>query len=421
MPIRFLILGVLIALATGSLSVTPSWANEQRIVAVVNDDVISLQDLDDRLRLVVLTSGIPDDPSARSRLAPQVLRGLIEEKLQQQEAAGLSIAVSDEEVQQALANIAQRNDLSVEGMQDFLGQNDVNVDTLLTQLRAQIAWVKVVNREIRPQVTVTVDQLELAVQEASLSQGQPEFLLSEIVLPVDNPEQEDTVANDAGRIVQTVREGASFGALARQVSAAASGEKGGDLGWVRAAVIPPELLGALERLRPDDVSDPVRSTVGYHIFWLRERRTTEVSLDPTAGSVEVSLTQILFPPNGAALDELREQAATFRDRLVDCTAMVEVAEELEAPASGELGWIKIADLPTDLGQAVLSLPVGQVSSPLQGPGGIHLLMVCDRREPDQLNPEREKVAQRLEQERVERLARRYLRDLRKDAFVDVRL
>lgn len=421
MPIRFSILGVLIALATGSLSVTPSWANEQRIVAVVNDDVISLQDLDDRLRLVVLTSGIPDDPSARSRLAPQVLRGLIEEKLQQQEAAGLSIAVSDEEVQQALANIAQRNDLSVEGMQDFLGQNDVNVDTLLTQLRAQIAWVKVVNREIRPQVTVTVDQLELAVQEASLSQGQPEFLLSEIVLPVDNPEQEDTVANDAGRIVQTVREGASFGALARQVSAAASGEKGGDLGWVRAAVIPPELLGALERLRPGDVSDPVRSTVGYHIFWLRERRTTEVSLDPTAGSVEVSLTQILFPPNGAALDELREQAATFRDRLVDCTAMVEVAEELEAPASGELGWIKIADLPTDLGQAVLSLPVGQVSSPLQGPGGIHLLMVCDRREPDQLNPEREKVAQRLEQERVERLARRYLRDLRKDAFVDVRL
>lgn len=421
MPIRFLILGVLIALATGSLSVTPSWASEQRIVAVVNDDVISLQDLDDRLRLVVLTSGIPDDPSARSRLAPQVLRGLIEEKLQQQEAAGLSIAVSDEEVQQALANIAQRNDLSVEGMQDFLGQNDVNVDTLLTQLRAQIAWVKVVNREIRPQVTVTVDQLELAVQEASLSQGQPEFLLSEIVLPVDGPEQEDTVANDAGRIVQTVREGASFGALARQVSAAASGEKGGDLGWVRAAVIPPELLGALERLRPGDVSDPVRSTVGYHIFWLRERRTTEVSLDPTAGSVEVSLTQILFPPNGAALDELREQAATFRDRLVDCAAMVEVAEELEAPASGELGWIKIADLPADLGQAVLSLPVGQVSSPLQGPGGIHLLMVCDRREPDQLNPEREKVAQRLEQERVERLARRYLRDLRKDAFVDVRL
>ena len=188
MPIRFLIVGALIALATGSLSVTPSWANEQRIVAVVNDDVISLQDLDDRLRLVVLTSGIPDDPSARSRLAPQVLRGLIEEKLQQQEAAGLSIAVSDEEVQQALANIAQRNDLSVEGMQDFLGQNDVNVDTLLTQLRAQIAWVKVVNREIRPQVTVTVDQLELAVQEASLSQGQPEFLLSEIVLPVDGPE-----------------------------------------------------------------------------------------------------------------------------------------------------------------------------------------------------------------------------------------
>jgi len=419
MPIRSLILCVLLALVGGL--VTPSWAAEQRIVAVVNDDVISLQDLNDRLRLVVLTSGIPDDPNAQSRLSPQVLRGLIEEKLQLQEAEGLAIIVSDPELEQALANIAQRNNLSVDGMRSFLVQNGINVDTLLQQLRAQIAWVKVVNREIRPRVTVTVDQLELAVQETSLSQGQPEFLLSEIVLPVDGPEQEDTVANDATRIVQTVREGASFDALARQVSAAASGENGGDLGWVQAAAIPPELLGALDRLRPGDVSDPVRSAVGYHIFWLRERRTTEAAVNPAAGSVEVALTQILFPPDGVEVDVLREQAAGLRDRLVDCDAMVEVAEELEAPASGELGWIKISDLPTDLGQAVLSLPIGQVSAPLQGPGGVHLLMVCDRREPEQLSPDREKVAQRLEEERVERLARRYLRDLRKEAFVDVRI
>jgi peptidyl-prolyl cis-trans isomerase SurA len=101
--------------------------------------------------------------------------------------------------------------------------------------------------------------------------------------------------------------------------------------------------------------------------------------------------------------------------------MVEVAEELDAPASGELGWLRVGDLPPHLGQAVLNLPVGEVSAPLEGPGGIHLLMVCERRDPEGLGPQRAEIAERLEQERTERLARRYLRDLRKQAFVEVRL
>ena len=103
------------------------------------------------------------------------------------------------------------------------------------QVRAQIAWVKVVNRQIVPRVTVTVDQLDMAVDEARRNEGQPEYLLSEIVLPVDNPAQAQVVAQDAARLVQTLREGASFESLAPQVSAAASAERGGDLGWVAAA------------------------------------------------------------------------------------------------------------------------------------------------------------------------------------------
>ncbi len=401
----------------------------QRIAAVVNDDVVSAQDLDSRLQLVMVSSGIPDSPQARERLAPQVLRGLIEETLQLQEASRLDIAVSEEEVQRALQNIAQRNNLTVEQMRDFLVANGVQLDTLMRQLRAQIAWVKVVNRQIRPRVSVTVDQLELAVQEAQRNLGQPEYLLSEIVLPVDNPEQEVAVANDATRLVQTVREGASFDSLARQVSVAASAERGGDVGWVSAAAIPPELLGALEALAPGEISPPIRSSVGYHVFWLRERRIARPQLGDDAAGVEVRLTQILFPVNGNTepeeLSQVRAQAAGLRERLNDCGAMIEVADELAAPASGELGWLRIGDLPPELGQAVLELAVGEVSPPLEGPAGIHLLMVCERRDPGQTDaqpsPERDEIAERLENERIERLARRYLRDLRAQAFVEVRI
>ena len=115
------------------------------------------------------------------------------------------------------------------------------------------------------------------------------------------------------------------------------------------------------------------------------------------------------------------RAAELRDDLADCAALADTAAELDAPDSGRLGWLQLSDLPLELRQAVSSLPVGQVSAPLQGPSGIHLLMVGDRREPQAVTPQREQIAERLQRERVERLARRYLRDLRKEAFVEVRL
>jgi peptidyl-prolyl cis-trans isomerase SurA len=405
---------VLIALL---LALQPAWpADEQRIAAVVNDEVVSVRDLDDRLDLVIATSGIPDGAQARSRLAPQVLRSLIEESLQLQEASRLGIEITQSEIDTALNTIAGRNQLTVDQLRSYLVNSDINFDTLLRQVRAQIGWIKVVNRTIRPTVIVTVDQLDLAVQAARESEGQPEYLLSEVVLPVDNPAQADRVAQDAQRLVQTLREGASFDSLAQQVSAAASAERGGDLGWVAASAMPPDLIATLDRLRVGQISEPMASPIGYHIFWLRDRRIAAAPVDASQAAVEVALTQILFPLDGTdgELAAARARAADLRPRLTDCPAMVTVAEELS-------GWLKVGDLPPDLGQAVLNLPVGEVSPPLAGPGGIHLLMVCERRDPEGLAPQREQIAERLEQERTDRLARRYLRDLRKQAFVELRL
>lgn len=407
-------------------------AIEQRIAAIVNDDVISAQDLDERLGLALLTSQIPDQETARNRLSQQVLRGLIEEKLQLQEAARLSVNVTPDELERALADIAGRNDMSVEQLQSALSSNEIDPDTLIEQVRAQISWVKVVNQRLRPQVNVTVDQLEIAVQEARRNQGQPEYLLSEIVLPVDDPSQQQQVGADAARLVQTLAEGASFEALARQVSASATSSRGGDLGWVPASTIPPELASTLDRLRPGEVSQPLPSQVGFFIFQLRDRRLGQAPEADQAGTtpIEVKLSQILFEAdirNDQQLSASVDQAAGLRPRLTDCGVVNTVAGELGAPASGDLGWLRVNDLPAILGDAVRQLPTGEISAPLQGPGGVHLLMVCDRRggEPTEAEviseEERQKIAEQLERERLDRLARRYLRDLRKQAFIDVRL
>jgi peptidyl-prolyl cis-trans isomerase SurA len=422
-PRRGSTLGMAVALA-GLLLAQGAFA-QQRIAAVVNDDVVSVQDLEDRLDLVMFTSGVDDTPEARQGLTPQVLRGLVEEVLQLQEAERLNITVQDQEIDQALANIAERNNMDVPAMRRLLAGAGIDFDTLLAQLRAQIAWVKIVNLQVRPRVNVTVDQLDLAVQEARLNERQPEFLLSEIVLPVDNPAQEDEVAADARQLIETVQDGGSFESLARQVSAAASAEQGGDLGWVRGAVVPPDLLAALEQLQPGEVSAPLRSPVGYHVFWLRDRRLAPPQLAPGDEQVEVSLSQILFPydeaEGQAGAPRLRQEALALRPELADCDTINRIASERQLPASGSLGWLRIGDLPPDFARVLVELPPGQVSEPLQGPAGIHLIMVCDRRGAVQSVPQREEIAERLESEQIDRLARRYLRDLRTQAFVDIRL
>jgi len=205
---------------------------------------------------------------------------------------------------------------------------------------------------------------------------------------------------------------------------------------VSASTIPAELAGALERLRPGDVSPPLRSPVGFFIFQLRDRRLGEAPTTAEGEStpLEVQLSQILLEANIRSDEDLSakvEEATLIRSRLTDCAAVNTVAAELKTPASGDLGWLKVSDLPTILADAVRDLPKGEISSPLQGPGGVHLLMVCDRRGGEQAVAEteteiaseedRQEIAQQLERERLDRLARRYLRDLRKQAFIDVRI
>jgi peptidyl-prolyl cis-trans isomerase SurA len=315
--------------------------------------------------------------------------------------------------------------MTPDGLRSLLSDAGVKFATLLEQIRAQIAWVKIVNRQVRPRVNVTVDQLDLAVQEARLNERQQEYLLSEIVLPVDNPNQEDTVAADARRMIEAVRNGGSFESLARQVSAAASAGQGGDLGWLRSAAIPPELLSALEQLDPGEVSAPLRSPVGYHIFWLRDRRLAPPQLTGGNEQSEVALSQIMFPfdeaEGAAAAPRLRQQALALSPQLADCITMNQFATERQLPASGDLGWVRIGDLPSQFAQVLVDLPVGQLTEPLQGPAGIHLIMVCDRRGAVQSVPQRDEIADRLDSEQLDLLARRYLRDLRKQAFVDIRI
>ncbi len=389
------------------------------IAAVVNEDVITLRELQERLAFAIVASGLPDTPETRSQLVGQVLRNLIDETLQLQEARRLGLRVAPQEIAQAAREVARRNGMSLEELETFLASRGISRAALERQLEAQLAWARVVEQQIRPRVVVGRQQIELAVATLGRRDAS-EVRLFEILLPVYAPEEEPEVMAQARELVRALRNGADFRALAQQVSAAASAEVGGDLGWLPLSGLVASVQQVVAGLAPGAVSDPVRTPRGIQIFMVAERRTVAAD-DPRAEEV-VELAQLVIPLSADADAARREdallRAQRFRREIRDCADIVRFARELAAPASGRLGWLVIDELPAPFADLVRTMRPGEVSPPVPGPLGIHILGVCRRGGEEGL---RELVRIRLERQQIERLAARYLRDLRMNAFIDVRI
>lgn len=406
-------------LCLGMIAATVHVAGAQdmlRAAAVVNDEVISMLDLEMRLRLALISSGLQDTPELRSRLVSQVMRNLIDERLQAQEAARLDIKVTEQQVDNAVEQIAANNNMTREAFLKQLASRGVLVEAFLEQIRGQLTWRALVSRRLRPSVQITDDEIEEVVDRVTANRGTVIRRISEIFLGVDSPAQESEVRQNAQRLFEELRAGADFAALAQQFSESAAAPRGGDLGWIQDGQLPDELEGALAAMQPGSLSQPIRTLAGYHIIWLREQRQASV------GEVTLGLTQIFFEiPSGAPAAQQQaviQRAGDARAQVDGCDGLDSLARSLGSPGSGDLGTVKLGDLPRTVRDAVQSLPIGQPSAPVGVAGGIAVLVVCERTES---GIDRNRIREQLTEQRLSMLTRRFMRDLRRNANVDIRI
>ncbi|MBY0510330.1 MAG: peptidylprolyl isomerase, partial [Rhodospirillaceae bacterium] len=284
------------------------------IAAVVNEDIITLYDVQARLGLVMATSGLENSPDIQRRLVPQVVDALIEERLKMQEARRLKIKVSETEVRQAIDNIESRNNMQPGAFRNLLDSRGIDPAALYNQIEADVSWVQVVRQTLQQNVTVGPDEINAVLNRAKANQGKPEYLVSEISLPIPTPAQEPAVRDMAVKLVQQARSGAPFQALAQQFSQSPTAALGGDLGWVVPGEMEAEMDDVVARMQPKDVSDPIRTSTGYHIITLRERRASGA---PDPGLAVVTLQQIFLPTEGgralpaARVEELSRTISGF--------------------------------------------------------------------------------------------------------------
>lgn len=396
----------------------------QRIAAIVNDDVISAYDLQSRMDLVLFSTRLSDTPEVRQRLGPQVLRSLIDERLQMQEAQRRNISVSQRDIRQAMESIEKQNNIPSGRLEDFLRRNGVPTDAMLNQVKANIAWSKLLGRQLRPRITIGEDEIDEVLARMRSLQGQTEYRIGEIALAVDSPDDEANVRRTAERIADQIANGARFEAIARQFSQSATAAVGGDLGWIHEAELEPGLREAIPNMQVGTVSPPIKTVSGYRIVLLRDKRRIA---EAAPAEVTVDLQQLYLPlPAKAESVDIESQidlAKTIQSTTTGCPDFASLAKEVGSPRPPSIGKVELGKLATPIRSIVQDLPAGKISDPVKMQDGVLLLMVCSREggEAQVKLPEREEIADQLMQERLSLMARRYLRDLRLSAVVDVRI
>jgi len=392
-----------------------------RIAAIVNDEIISVYDLENRVRLVVATTKIPNRPDVLKRVERRILRSMIDEKLRLQEAKRTNVRVTNRDIKMTIDRIERQNKMPSGGIFIFLRRNRINRVTLETQIRARIAWLKLINRRFRRQITIGEDEISEELERLRALQGKPRSRISEIFLSVDTPENERQVRETAERLIRQIAGGARFAALAREFSQSTSAAAGGDLGWMIEGEMDPKLETAIAGLNSGEVSPPIRTLTGYHILRLTAR---QVSQKRRPGDTLIDYRQLLLPvPRGAGEAEENSQrllASELAASLSSCADLVEAGRSVDAVGMDKLVSLRAGEANAELRRHLMTQKIGQPSEPIRTSQGYFILIVCKRVDPGSALPKAKMIEERLRGARLDLMAQRYIRDLRRNAYIDIR-
>ncbi len=407
---------------TITLMASVASAQGTRVTARVNDDAITDFDLSQRVLFAIRTTGLQDSPDLRQRMAAQVLRQMIDEKLQLQDAKKLGLKPTDSEVAQRVGDIERAAGMGRGQFKQYIQSSGVPVEIALQQIEAQIAWNKIIRRKVRPQVDVSDAEIDDALARARQNVGKTESRVAEIFVPVDRADLADEARRNADRIADQLKRGAPFGAVAQQFSQGATSQAGGELGWVLPGTLEPSLDVAIDKLPVRQYSEPVRSPAGWHILYVIDRRPFAAA---RAEDTRLNLTQMTLPlPVNASPDEVARangEAQKVMASVRGCADLHSKARELKGATSGDLQGIRVGDLQANpqMFEQLPRLNIGGTAGPFRVAEGLQVVVLCSKAGGDGL-PARDAISQQILIQKLEAAGRRYMRDLRRQATVDLK-
>ena len=392
------------------------------IVATVGEQAISSSDIEDRMKLAVFASGLENTPEIRTKLFPQILKVLIDEELYRKQAAQLKIEVSETEMSHATQNLEQQNKLQSGQLENFLQQHGVPFRALKGQIEAEILWQKVIVSQIRPKVLITDKEVDETAEYVTKHVGSSgEINLSEITLPVNAPAEEQAVAELAKKLVNEIRQGTDFGSVARQFSRSTTASNGGALGWIEQSQLSPDVLAATRTLAVGAITDPIRAPEGYHILKLENMRTAKKLSDAdTEYGIRQAFVETPSTLSQKDQDNLIKTMTTKKNSVKSCQDFENFASSIHSLISPAMITVQLKQLHSKIAEAVSKTELGHMSPLLQNKSGIHVFMVCEKTEAQASLEMRNKIRETLYRQKLELGVRRYLQDLKRSSFIEIR-
>jgi peptidyl-prolyl cis-trans isomerase SurA len=388
--------------------------------AVVNGYVITGTDIDERVALVTSAAEFEVSDEELLRLRVQVLRNLIDETLKIQAAEAQKLEVNRGEVEQTYGQLAAQNfGGDPKQMDEYLRSVGSSPNALKRQIEGEMAWENLLRRNIMPFVNVSAEEVNDVLARLEASRGTDEFRLGEIYLSA-TAENRQAVAQNAQQIMQQLQTGGSFAAYARQFSEATTAVVGGDLGWVRLGQLPPQIGSVVRQMQTGQLNGPIEIPGGFSIVYLINKRQVLMP-DPAEALLNLKQITITFDPNitDAQAEAKVDRFIAFLEGMRGCSD-AEGAREAVGATVVTNDQIPAMNLPEQLRNVVLNLQVGQ-TTPLFGgiDEGVRVLMLCGRDDPQDAGaPSFAAIMDQIEQERINKRAQRYLRDLRNDAYIE---
>lgn len=396
------------------------------ISAVVGGDAISSYELDNRLRFIVKTAKMSDSPEVVERIKPQVLRTLIDEKLQLQEAKKNGISISDSEVNMAINGLEQQREMQPGAITRMLEANRIPKETFTDQIRAQLAWNKLMIQKIRPQVRISDEEIALASKQIAVPAAPKKFKelkIALIQLPVEKPSRETEVRRLADKLAGEIRQGASFEEVSRQFSSSPVTTVGKvDAFWVKPAQLDAAIARSLQNASVGMITSPVRTQQGYVIVKVFDARATEEE-KPVDMAVIIKEVLLKIKPDASdkeadivlqVSEEVSKNPGTCQEK-----GIASIQNLNDSDIEVNIYKSRMSELPPAVKVIAEGLKIGDISQPFASTEGIRLYMLCNKRDSDEVL-DRERIVAVLYQQKMELEAQKYMRDLRREVFTDVR-
>ena len=391
-----------------------------KATAIVNGDVITQTDVDQLLAFLSIASGQPIPADQIDTLRQQVLSNLIDETLEIQAAKAEKIDIKKADIDRTVARVAKDSKQTPEQMAAYLGSHGSSIESLRRQIQGEIAWARLQQAKIEDGVSVGDDEVKAVLDRLNASKGTEQYRVSEIFLSATPYTQTETIQN-ADKILDQLKNGASFPAFARQYSQASTAAVGGDLGWVRPEQLPTQIADVLRQMTPGTISNPISLPGGVSIIAVQDTRKI---LTPDPRDAVLSLKQISLKfPKGTTRQQAEpvvEQFVAATRNIGGCGGAEKIASDFHAEVV-QSDDIKTRDLPGAMQELVMPLQIGQATVPFGSiEDSVRVLVVCGRDQPDPTAPTFDDVYNQINQERVNMRSRRYLADLRRDAVIEYR-